>query len=171
MKVTKKVSAVVLYKENAFKGNDSYNVSFEGDPNRYSYLCQGEPKIKVGDTGPFEITENGSGDKKWWTVKVIREDSTFKGGGFRMKPNHIAALEFSRKMFNSSQKTQDKWDMDRMIKVATFLAGKLKDGYSRDAIETAVTIECASAMENVTIDAKRLVTNASLIQKWISDNE
>ena len=74
-------------------------------------------------------------------------------------------------MFNSSAKTEDKWDRERMSKTATYLLGKLNAGISKDAIEAAVTIQCANAMNEHNIDAKTLASDIDYWQKWLDENK
>lgn len=174
METKLKVSEVTLYKENAFKGNDSYNVKMEGDDRRFSYLCQGAPKIKVGDTGPFILkSDTGANGQVWWKISLPKEDFPAKrgGGGWKPKANNLMALEWARKMFNSSQETEDKWSLENMLSTATYLKKRLDEGTNRDAIEAATIIACATAMGQVSMDAKVLIANIAKIEEWIEKSK
>lgn len=171
MEITKKVLEVVLFKENAYKGNNSYNITLENDSNRYSYLCQGEAKIKVGDTGPFIVEEKTAGANKWWTIKLPKAEFGGGGGGWKPKANNLIALEWARKMFNSSYETKDKWTMKKMLDTATYLNNRLESGTNKDAIETATIIACATAMSGTSMDAAILVANIAEIEAWINGSK
>lgn len=166
-----KASEVKLFKKNAFKGNDSYNVTLEGDERKFSYLCQGEPKIKVGEEQEFLIEEKTSGSNSWWTIKVKKNTDTFIPGGKFNKPDHIYALEWARRMFNSSFNTEKPWVVAQVTSIADWLLGQIKNGIDKDAIETAVTIQCASAMNKNPIDTKALSQHIAIFQDWINKNK
>jgi hypothetical protein len=165
-----KASEVKLFKKEAFKGNDSYNVFLEGDERKFSYLCQGEPKIKVGEEQEFVIEEKTSGSNAWWTIKIKKDPNAFTPWKFN-KPDHVYALEWSRRMFNSSYNTDKPWEVSQLTAIADWLLGQLKKGVSKDALETAVTIQCASAMGKHPIDTKTLSQHMVLFQDWISKNQ
>ena len=164
--------SVVLFKEKAFKDNDSYNVRLQGDPNQYSYLCQGVPKIKTGVEQVFLVEEKEANGRSWFSIKLKPEPKPFgAAGGFKSRPNYSFALEFARKMYNSSQQTNDQWDIDRMLEVASYLLKRLNDGVDRDAVDSSVTISCASAMAGISIDSKVLAGNIKIFQDWVNKSK
>lgn len=170
-----KAASVELYKENAYQGNDSYNVKLEGDERRFSYLCKGGPKIKVGEEMTFIIDERDANGKKFYTIKVKKEN-TFTPGSYKARPNYSYALEWARKMYNSSHSTEntiptDKWTTERMRKVADWLLQKLTSGIDREAIDCAVTIACATAINGGQIDSKVLEQDIKDFNEWVNKNK
>ncbi len=145
----------------------------DGTAGRYNSKSKDSPKFKVGEEAPYSSEEktNKNGNK-FWSVKYRSEQQGGGfGGGFKGRPPHSLALEMARKMFNSSANTDDIWDRERLKKTATYLLGKLNTGIDRDAVETAVTIQCAYAMNKHTIDAKTLASDIDDLQKWINENK
>ncbi len=156
-----KISEVTLYKENAFKGNSIYNVRIEGDERRFSYICK-TPKLKVGDTN-YTLEEKSKDGKTWWTIKPKVEEKAWTAN---WKPNYVIALEWARKMYNSSYSTHDPWTIIQLTKMADWLLLAMEK-YDTTAIDTAVTIQCASAVDRKIIDTKALAKHVTILDKWI----
>lgn len=176
MEITGKPTKVDLYKKDSYMGNDSYNVALEGDDRKFSHLCKGEPKIKVGVPGTFVLENKEAGGKTFWTIKLKTEPFVGKGGGFKPRSNASYALEWARKLYNSSHsfnngKSIEPWDITRMTNTATWMIGKLKSGFDKDSLECAVTIECAAAMNGNPIMPKRLSENLDIFEAWIKANK
>ena len=150
-----------------------FKVGFEdGTEGLYNAKNKDNPKFKVGEEAPYSAEEktNKNGNK-FWSIKYRNENQGGFGGGYKGRPSNVSALEMARRMFNSSAKTEDKWDRERMSKTATYLLGKLNAGISKDAIEAAVTIQCANAMNEHNIDAKTLASDIDYWQKWLDENK
>jgi len=155
-----------------FKGQHgtiySFNVELEdGTKGLYRGKSKDNPKFKVGEIVPYTAEEMTSKNGKTYTVVKYRQENNFSKG----RPSYSVALEQARKMFNSSAQTDDVWDLKRMMAVASYLLKKLNSGISKDAIETAVTIQCAAAMHGQKIDAKTLEQHIKEIENWINQNK
>ena len=153
----------------------NFDVSFEdGTQGMYASKDKNSPKFKVGETTEYEIeVKSGVKDGKEWSFNKIKPVKEFNagGGGYKQKPANKFALELSRKMYNSSQNTDAKWDVKGMLTTATWILGKINNGVDRDAIETATTIEGAYAMNKERTDSKRLGTNIKETEKWLKENQ
>lgn len=150
-----------------------FKVAFEdGTEGLYNSKSKDAPKFKVGEEAPYSAEEktNKNGNK-FWSIKYRNENQGGFGGGYKGRPSYSSALEMARKMFNSSAQTDDVWDMEKLTKMASYLLGKLKSGVDKDAVETAVTIQCAQAMGGKAINPKALDSQIKNIQGWINENK
>lgn len=132
--------------------------SSKEDPNAFregvecEYIQSDEPK------------KSGDGT---WSKLTPKKEPFVKGGGFKQKPTNVFTLELSRKMFNSSQETEERWTIDKMLSMADWLKGEIDKGVERDAIETATTIQCANAVHGANIDTKGMLSHIKLISSWL----
>lgn len=163
-----KAVKIELFKENAYKGNDSYNVYLEGDDTRYSYLCQGTPKIKKDVEDTFVVESREANGNVFWTIKLPKDPSS---GGYQKRemPLNIFALDKARMLYNSSNSkdSTEKWDLSRMLGVAEYLMKKVNLGADREAVSTASAIACAEALSGHKIDSSSLDRNIKTIDEWI----
>lgn len=149
-----------------------FKVGFEdGTEGLYNAKNKDNPKFKVGEIAPYTAEEktNKNGNK-YWSIKY-RNEQQQGGGGYKGRPSYVEALGMARRMFNSSAHTDDEWDMERMENTYKYLLGKLKGGVDKDAVDTAVTIQCANAIAGKAIDAKTLDGHIKEIQEWINQNK
>lgn len=145
----------------------SFNVEFEdGTKGLYSSNQESPKNFIEGTECEYTLEEvaKRSGNGTYNKIKP-KKDNAF-GGGFKQKPTNVFALELARKMFNSSHQTDEQWDIEKMLKTADWLVGQI-DKSSRDAVETATTIACASAMNGVKIDAKTISEHIKTIDAWL----
>lgn len=145
----------------------SFNVEFEdGTMGLYSSNQENPNSFIEGSVCEYTAEElqkkNGQGT---YTKIKPKKENTF-GGGFKQKPVNVFALELARKMYNSSHQTDDVWDINKMLSTADGLI-RLINKTSRDAVETATTIECANAMNGVAINTKSMQANITTIDAWL----
>lgn len=150
-------------------GNTFYNQEVEwenGDVGGASSKTE-QAKWKVGEEYTYEKRVNGA-YTNFFSIKPL---NGFGNKGFRERPANEFALELSRKMYNSSQSTNNKWDDKQMLQIASWLLGELKKGFSRASIETSVTIENSFAANGGDIDTKRLLKNMKSVEQWLKENQ
>ena len=145
----------------------SFNVEFEdGTKGLYSSNKENPNSFIEGTECEYTAEELPTKSGSTYTKIKPKKDNAFVGGGFKQKPTNVFALELARKMFNSSHQTDEQWDMAKMLKTSDWLIVQI-DATSRDAVETATTIACASAMNGVKIDAKTISEHIKTIDAWL----
>ena len=145
----------------------SFNVEFEdGTKGLYSSNQENPKNFAVGTECEYTAEELPTKSGSTYTKIKPKEDNTFGGGGFKQKPTNVFALELARKMFNSSHQTDEPWDIEKMLKTADWLVDEINKT-SRDAVETATTIACASAMNGVVISSKVVAPQIKIIDAWL----
>lgn len=168
-----------FYKENTFTPAGttvpvtqySFNVEFEsGIKGTYQSKSKDNPKFKVGEESEFTYEEKLSKTGTKFNVIKPKQEPFAKGGAFKQKPTHLFCLELARKMYNSSQETPKPITEDQMLAIADLLIKKVNSGISRDAIETATTIQCAEGVRKVSLNSETMITHIKLIDAWIKKN-
>lgn len=157
-----------------------FNVSFEdGTQGVYSAKDMNNPKFKVGEVVSYEVeekpTRNGNTFNK---IKHVSERDQqgggaqgSSGGGYKSRPKWSIALEWGRKMYNSSHKTDKPWTTASMYAAAEFLLKQLESGVDRDALDTAVIIECANGMGGIQMTSQNLKKNIQDAEAWIKKHQ
>lgn len=149
-----------------------FNVEFEnGIKGLYNAKDKDNPKFVVGEIAPYSADEREKDGRKYTIIKYDKPFTPGGGNKWKPKPKYVMALEWARKMYNSSQKTPNPWSFDQLTKMASFFLKKRAEGVSSDAIECAVTIECSLAMDEQPIDTTRMAKSIRKLETWIAENK
>lgn len=153
----------------------SFNVEFEdGVRGLYNSKNKENPKFKIGEMGKYTCEEKPTKkdpSKTWCSIKS-RTDTPYGGGSYQKRevPVFAFALDKARRMLNSSSNIEP-WDTDKMLKTAEYFIKKVDFGTERDAIETAVTIACAGAINGTKIESGKLDAQIGIIDTWIKSKK
>lgn len=156
-----------------------FDVAFQdGTSGVYTSNDMNNPKFQAGVEADYIAEEKTSRNgNTFYKIKTLsqsqggRPSGSTGGGSYKARPNYSIALEWGRKMFNSSYHTPEPWDIKRLFSSTEFLLGQLNSGIDRDALDTAVTIACARAMDETPIDAATLKNHINEINGWINQKK
>lgn len=146
-----------------------FNVEFEdGTKGLYNSINKDKPKFVVGEEAEYTADEREKNGKKYTIIKHVSPNAY--GSKWQPKPDNVVALEWARRMYNSSHNTGHGWQFEQLLQMAGYLHGLLKGGTDKDAIECAVTIQCANAMGDRPIDTKELSSHIKQTKEWLKEN-
>ena len=144
----------------------AFSVEFEdGTKGLYNAKEKNNPKFKVGEAAEYTAEEKQGAKGAFFVIRV-KKDNTFTGG-FKQKPPKYRALDMARRMYNSSYSTEQPWSIETLTNTADWILKQINGGKDVESLETAVTIQCANAMQKRPIDAKELFQHVLLFEAWL----
>lgn len=144
-----------------------FNITFaDGTTGVYTAKDANNPKFRPGQESDYiaktVATKNGT-----QMIKITYPSEKSPSTESRQKPNKVSALEWARKLYNSTQDTKNPMTTEGMLKVADLFISMLNQGVNRDAIDTAVIIQCKVAVNHGQINSNVMKTQIQQFDAWI----